>query len=88
MSAKKSRADMMLKRNKKRLRTEIRIIYDEILNLAEGEMIEQFEEALERGELLEYQGTQEELQDYLVQAVDTYFGLNGDGEDAPQLSGS
>lgn len=84
-----SREKMMLRRNKKRLRTEIRIIYDELLNEAEGAMEAEFEDALENGELLEYTGTQDELQDYLAQAVDRYFGLNsGGGSDAPQLQGS
>lgn len=84
MSAKYSRERMMRKRNRKRLRTELRIIYDELRNLAEGELDRQFDEALERGELLEYQGTQDELQDFLVSAMDEYFGLQG-GEHAALL---
>ena len=77
------RADMMRKRNQKRLRTELRLIYDELRNRAEGELLAQFEEALERGEILEFTGTEEEMQDFLVDAVDEYFGLNhGESRDA------
>lgn len=87
MRVKASREKMMLKRNKKRLRTEARIVYDELLNIAEGEMIAQFEEALERGELIEFMGTEEDLQILLSDAVDTYFGIVG-GEERDALPGS
>lgn len=51
--------------NKKRLRVEGAIILDELMNEAIGEMTNQFDEALNRGEILHVGGSREEMKGFL-----------------------
>jgi len=73
--AKWGRKHMMKKRNLKRLRTEMRVLYDEIANIAEADMEAEFERAFEEdGELLEFIGSQEDLGALVSSAMQQYFG--------------
>lgn len=64
--------------NKKRLRLEGRIILDRLMNEALAEMTHEFNEGLQRGELLNIGGSAEELKGFLRIAARRELGV-GDG---------
>lgn len=70
----KDAAAMAYDRNKKRLRLEGRLVLDEVLNVALTEMTTQFNDALVRGDVLELEGTREEILDYLRTAAQRQLG--------------
>lgn len=55
--------------NKKRLRAEVSVITDALLNEVLDEMTEQFNAALLRGELLQISGSRDELLGYVGRAT-------------------
>lgn len=55
--------------NKKRLRTEGSIVLAEVMNAALTEMTDQFNEALNRGEVLEIGGSRDEMKALLLAAA-------------------
>jgi hypothetical protein len=61
-------------RNKKRLRLEIRLIADALANEALNEMTAAFNEAASNGEVLELEGTRDEMLGYLRTAVQKQLG--------------
>lgn len=61
--------------NKKRLRAEGSIILAELLNMALAEMTGQFNDALDRGEILEIGGTREEMKGFLRVAAKRQLAL-------------
>ena len=61
-------------RNKKRLRLEGRLILDELLNEALNEMTGAFNEAAANGEVLELEGTRDEMLGYLRTAAQKQLG--------------
>ena len=61
----KNSAALAYDRNKKRLRLEGRLILDELLNEALDAMTCEFNEALANGEVLELEGSREELLGFL-----------------------
>jgi hypothetical protein len=65
---------MAYDRNKKRLRFEGRLILDELLNEALNEMTGAFNEAAANGQILELEGTRDEMLGYLRQAAQKQLG--------------
>ena len=70
----KDRVQLAFDANKKRLRTEGAIVLAAVMNEALAEMTYQFNEALERGELLEIGGSREEMKAFFRQAADRQLG--------------
>lgn len=60
--------------NKKRLRTEGAIILAEVMNEAINEMTLQFNEALEKGQIVSIGGSREEMKDFLAAAARKQLG--------------
>lgn len=56
-------------RNKKRLRLEGTVVLDAMMNEALSEMTAEFNKGLERGEILEIGGSQEDMRRYLKLAA-------------------
>lgn len=73
----KTAAQLAYDRNKKRLRLEGRLILDELLNEALAEMTGAFNEAAAEGEVLELEGTREEMLGYLRIAYQRQLGPAG-----------
>ena len=65
----KDAAELAYDANRVRLRTEGRIALARLLNEAMNEMTVEFKAALARGELLELDGSPEEMERYLFAAV-------------------
>jgi len=57
----KSAADLVYDANKVRIRTEARVLLNEVINDAIDAMTIEFNEALNRGEVLSIGGTREEM---------------------------
>lgn len=70
----KSEVAMAYDRNKKRLRLEGRLVLDELMNEALNEMTGAFNEAAARGEILELEGTREEMLGFLRIATQKQLG--------------
>ena len=70
----KNAVDLAYDANKKRLRTEGAIILAELMNEALSEMTTQFNEAQNRGEILEIGGSREEMKAYLRVAAKRHLG--------------
>lgn len=70
----KTPAALAYDRNKKRLRLEGRLILDELLNEALAEMTGTFNEAAANGEVLELEGTRDELLGFLRVAFQRQLG--------------
>ena len=62
---KKTPAEMIFSRNKKRLRLEGRLMLDDLLNEVIDEMNQRFQAALNRGETLEIAGASEEMREVM-----------------------
>lgn len=71
---KKDRLALAYDANKKRIRTEGTIILNEVLNSALAEMDRQFQEAVNRGELLSIVATGEEMRAFLRDAAARELG--------------
>lgn len=65
----KTEAELAFDANKKRLRAEVQLIADELLNQAFSVMSEEFQQAYIRGEILQVEGNREQLLKYLQTAT-------------------
>lgn len=71
----KNAASLAYDANKKRLRLEGRLVLDLLMNEALHAMTQEFNEALNRGEVLELEGTREEMLQYLRVAAQQQLGV-------------
>jgi hypothetical protein len=65
----KDPAQLAYDANKKRLRAEVSVITDAVLNEVLSEMTKQFNDALNRGEILTIGGTRDEVLGYVGRAT-------------------
>ncbi len=70
----KDEAELIYDANKRRLRAEGAIALSRVMNEALNEMTTQFNEGIERGELLEIGGTKEEMEQLLLKAAQKRLG--------------
>lgn len=70
----KNEAALVFDSNKKRLRLEGRLVLDRIMNEVLREMAEEFNDALNRGEILSVGGSASETQEYFTSSARKVLG--------------